>query len=571
MSKRFLIALCCLVVTTLFVNNHLVSLWDEDEAAYAGFALEMVTTGDWVVPEYPYSTIHRKTPLHFWGIAMSYQLFGVNTWAVRWSSVLAILLTCWLVYRWGRTLYGEKIATHAAVILATTVQLPLMGKIAFTDATLLATQTAAMLALLNYLKAPAWRWNVALWASMALGILTKGPPIILLVGGTWVLLALFHPKRKYLIGTHPWLFGPLALVPFVAWAYAAYLHDYHLWEQIGQGQPFEIWWQAVDAGGRKVHLLPFLWDWYVLKRIGGAVLGQTGFPGYHLVVIIIAFLTWLPLLGWTLRGIFMGVFRKEERSLELLPLLCWIAMGWWFWELMSSKLPSYALGAHPAVALCMALMGQQLSTEQPLTNVWVKVGVYLHRGLFGLVAIGLPMVGGYGLGHWTLLYLMPMSVGVLVLLGMHWRKPTNYTYSQLLRQTALFGSVFMLLLWTCVAPVVERSPAKALDNVVNTARKQVPLPAQPRVILTGLDIKQLKISLLFYVQQQFGNYEELSAVEAWDAYQNSKEPIVLIIGTEAIDHLREVNATTPLELQHIAYQSTDDQLRRHDFWILSHP
>ena len=96
--SNFAIWISLLLAINLLVNNHQVSLWDEDEAAYAGFAQTMVETGNWVTPNYPQSVIHRKTPLHFWVIGGSYQIFGENEFAVRFSSSLAIFLTCLLVY-----------------------------------------------------------------------------------------------------------------------------------------------------------------------------------------------------------------------------------------------------------------------------------------------------------------------------------------------------------------------------------------------------------------------------------------------------------------------------------------
>ena len=49
----------------LLLYNDAISLWDEDEAAYAGFAQQMLDSGDWVNPAYQWSSIHRKPPLHF--------------------------------------------------------------------------------------------------------------------------------------------------------------------------------------------------------------------------------------------------------------------------------------------------------------------------------------------------------------------------------------------------------------------------------------------------------------------------------------------------------------------------
>jgi hypothetical protein len=109
-------------------------------------------------------------------------------------------------------------------------------------------------------------------AALLLGVLAKGPPIVILIGGLWVWLLVFHPQRRNLIGTHPWLFLPLALLPLGTWMYLSWLRD----------------------DGR---LLAFLYRFYVVRRIGGSVLGQTGPPGYHLVVLLISFAAWMPFIG----------------------------------------------------------------------------------------------------------------------------------------------------------------------------------------------------------------------------------------------------------------------------------
>lgn len=565
--SKFAIFIALLLAVNLLVNNHAVSLWDEDEAAYAGFAQRMVETGNWVTPEYPQSVIHRKTPLHFWAIGGSYQVFGENEFAVRFSSALAIFLTCLLVYFGTRSWLGNTTAERAAVILATSIQLPLMGKIAFTDATLLLFETGAVLGLLRYLQQPHWRWNVLLWGSMALGILTKGPPIIVLTGGLWVLLFLFHPQRKRLIGTHPWVFGLLALLPFAYWAGLSYQQDYALWSSSGSELPFATWWNQTASDGRKIYLLPFLWDWYVLKRIGGAVLGQSGFLGYHLVVLTIAFLTWLPFWATTLRALGRGLLGKTP--LEERPLVLWIVIGWFFWELMSSKLPSYALAAQPALALLMALQLERLEERETLPrSFWV--GRWIHGIIFLCVSVGLPIVGGYALGGEALWYLVPFSVVLLLLLGYLWRQPKTVENSY--RGLALLGGGFMLGIWVAVAPLVEQSPIKSFDNLIATAAQTTPNPKKTTLLITGLDSKQLKISLLFYAEQEFGRYEITSPYEAALKYK-TKAPIIIIIGEAHLQHLKDIFAGAgiafPKNAQRVAHRSTDDQLKHHDYWVLN--
>ena len=489
----------------------------------------------------------------------------LGEFAVRFSSALAIFLTCLLVYFGTRGWLGQQTAERAAVILATSIQLPLMGKIAFTDATLLLFETGAVIGLLRYLQAPNWRWNLLLWGSMALGILTKGPPIIVLTGGLWLLLAVFHPERKRLLGTHPWVFGVLALLPFTYWAGLSYQQDYALWSASGSTIPFEAWWNQVASDGRKIYLLPFLWDWYVLKRVGGAVLGQSGFPGYHLVILTIAFLTWLPLWPKTLQALGHGMLGKT--GLEQRSLVLWIVIGWFFWELMSSKLPSYAMGAQPALALLMALQLGQLEADATLGKS-IRIGLWIHGSLFLIISLGLPIVGYSIFGEQALWYLLPMSVVLLCLLIQLWR--TEKTIINLYQQLAVFGGSFMLGLWLCVAPLLEQSPIKSFDNLIETAAQLTDKPQETTLLLTGLDLKQFKISLVFYTKQTFGQYQTGSPEEAFARFQ-SKKPVVIIVGTVGIEELKErfKTAGIPFTATKVAHQSTDDQLRPHDYWVLS--
>ncbi len=303
----------------------------------------------------------------------------------------------------------------------------------------------------------------------------------------------------------------------------------------------------------------------MLRRVGGAVLGQSGFVGYHFVVLTIAFLTWLPFWGATLRALGRGLLGKtplQERSLVI-----WVVMGWFFWELMSSKLPSYALGAQPALALLMALQLEQLAQKEQLpTGVRILRGVYLL--LFGVLIISLPLAGGYAFGNQALWALLPMSFALSVLLVRHWQQPV--TLNNLYQQLALFGAAFMLGLWLCVTPLVEQSPVKALDRVVATAARATADPQTTALYLTGLDRKQFKISLLFYAEQEFGSYTLASPLEAMSKFKEA-QPVVIVVGETGYDELQKafIANKIPFQATQIPYRSTDDELRRHDYWVLS--
>jgi 4-amino-4-deoxy-L-arabinose transferase-like glycosyltransferase len=359
-DRRFLIAASVLFAINLVITNGSTPLFDQDEAAYAGFAHTMVSSGDWVTPSFLWSEAHRKPPLHFWTMAASITALGPTLLAIRLPTTLAFVATCVLLAVWGGPLFGRRRALGAALVVATSL-LPVFGKIALCDGLLLTAQTAAALALLRRMDGGGARWTVALWTAVAAGLLIKGPPVLILIGGMAVVLAVVHPHRRRLLGLHPWFGLPLAGAPLLAWGWASWRVD----------------------GGETVR---WMIDWYVLRRAGGSVFGQTGPPGTYLVVFLLLLLPWTALLPAALVGIARGLRGRDPRAVGL---LAWIAAGWWFYELLPSKLPAYALGAAPALALAIAGAAIPEDREEPRGR--------LFTAGWALQALLLALLGGAGI------------------------------------------------------------------------------------------------------------------------------------------------------------------------------
>ena len=183
--------LITIILFNLFIGADSTPLWEEDEAAYAGISYEMDRTGDWVNPDFIWCEYHRKPPLHFWTILTSYKLFGISEWTTRLPSALSYLLLLGALFWFTRRWFDQTTATFCVLILASSFLVPNLAKIGMTDNSLLLVSTLAMLAFYQYLKTPALKWNVLVWICVALGILIKGPPILVLVLGTWGFLFLF--------------------------------------------------------------------------------------------------------------------------------------------------------------------------------------------------------------------------------------------------------------------------------------------------------------------------------------------------------------------------------------------
>ena len=539
-NRAWLLFAGAFLAFNLLLFNDAISLWDEDEAAYAGFAQQMLDSGDWVNPAYQWSSIHRKPPLHFWTVAVSFSIFGVNEFALRLPSVLAVWLTCASLWWFGRRLFGEDRAAWAATILASSLIIPLYAKVAFTDATLLLFQTTAVLALLNYIHQPNIRWNLLLWTSVALGVLVKGLPVLIVIGGLWAWLLVFHPQRRNLIGTHPWLFLPLALLPVTAWMYLSWLRD----------------------GGR---LLTFLYEWYVVRRVGGDVWGHTGPPGYHFVVLLISFAAWMPFL-WMAVGERIHTWRHTW-SPNQIALTGWMVFGWLFFELMSSKTPSYALAAQPAWALAIA---PQLCRSVPLFPRAFKVAIVLQA------AVWLGIVGAVsGCAYWLVGAQSLWSVGMLIVVA---AMTGVYMVKHLWQSdrlggiyTTVFGMSVFAMLILVVAWAVEPSPIKTIRPMVETAYQWAKESKAIPVYYTELHVTQKRKSLLVYLSRRFRSHQELTPDSTVARYL-SPAPALFIIGAgseDVFNTLKLRQKDIPQQrLQRIEWLSTDRRLRSYPFWLL---
>ncbi|MBN2891722.1 MAG: glycosyltransferase family 39 protein [Bacteroidales bacterium] len=328
MKKRVVI-IFILLAGILFIGNNSISLWDQDEAAYAGFGKTMIETGDYTIPQFTWSEVHRKTPLHFWLISVAYKIFGINEFAVRFFSSLAIFLVYVLIYVYGKRWLKEQEAFFASIILGTSIFVPMLGKMAITDGLLLLFHTLAAFSLIEVLRTKSFKQVLIFWFAISMGLLVKGPPILIFAGFMIILLFIFHKNRMNLIRLHPWIFGFIAILPLYLWGREA--------------------WQK-DGG----EFIKWLIDWYILTRVDKSVFSQTGPPGYFLASFVIFFVAYLAFLPAAFINAFKSFKNKESNTFIL---LIWLISGWLFYEFLKSKLPAYAVAAYPAIAM---LISQQI-------------------------------------------------------------------------------------------------------------------------------------------------------------------------------------------------------------------
>ncbi|NER84889.1 MAG: phospholipid carrier-dependent glycosyltransferase, partial [Leptolyngbya sp. SIO1D8] len=79
----------CLSGIAFFWGLASTGLVDETEPLFAEAARQMQATGDWITPYFNGNPRFDKPPLIYWLMAVGFQLFGVNEWAVRLPSAFA--------------------------------------------------------------------------------------------------------------------------------------------------------------------------------------------------------------------------------------------------------------------------------------------------------------------------------------------------------------------------------------------------------------------------------------------------------------------------------------------------
>src|SRR5262249_45538223 len=127
------------------------SLMDDVDAVQAQIALNMLDSGDWVTARLDGVKYLEKSPLKYWLILFSYEIFGVHDWSARLPVALSAAILCWLVCRIGIWAFSARAGLFAGLILATCIGLWLFTRIQIPDVTITATIALAMWSFLRAL------------------------------------------------------------------------------------------------------------------------------------------------------------------------------------------------------------------------------------------------------------------------------------------------------------------------------------------------------------------------------------------------------------------------------------
>jgi 4-amino-4-deoxy-L-arabinose transferase-like glycosyltransferase len=158
-------------------------LMDTTEARYGEMARMMVETGNWIMLQFDYGVpFWGKPPLSFWASALSISAFTNSEFFLRLPHVLAAVAVLALLWQFALALnFSRRQADITVAVVATTVGFLVSAGLVMTDMYLCLAMTITMIGF--------WRgwhgesaWAYVMWAGLGIGLLAKGPLIIVLVG-----------------------------------------------------------------------------------------------------------------------------------------------------------------------------------------------------------------------------------------------------------------------------------------------------------------------------------------------------------------------------------------------------
>jgi 4-amino-4-deoxy-L-arabinose transferase-like glycosyltransferase len=215
---------------------------DRDEARFAQATRQMLQTGDYINIRFQDTPRHKKPAAIYWLQAASVGLFGETNasviWPYRLPSVLGAIAAVLLTFALGCVLFERRVAFLGAAVLASSSLLVIEAHLAKTDAVLLATIMAAMLALARIYAAARMAQDIdrreeresgrfaplVFWGALGVSALVKGPVgpmvVLLTVAALWITdwragrVTDLFARLKPLVGI------PLAVAIFAPWLIA---------------------------------------------------------------------------------------------------------------------------------------------------------------------------------------------------------------------------------------------------------------------------------------------------------------------------------------------------------------
>jgi len=437
---------------------------DRDEAYFAQATKQMIETGDYVDIRYQDDVRYRKPVGIYWLQAAVVKMAGAlglpnartTIWLYRVPSLIgaigAVLATYWcalaFVSRRGAVLTG--------LMMLSSTLLGVEARLAKTDAVLLCTVVAAMSVLARVYLSPrrgdglraaphAGLVSLAVfWTALAIGILVKGPLILMVVGLAAATVSIIDRSARWLLALRPlagtaWLF--LLVLP---WFIAIYVRvgKQFLVASVGEDMVAKV------ASSQQAHGAP---------------------PGLY---VLLFFATFFP--ASMLAGLAVPAVWAVRREPAARFLLAWLVPSWIVFELVVTKLPHYVLPLYPAIAILIAGAVESKVLSQ---RIWLVRGVmwwFLVPIMVSIIAV----IGAVIIDRDLALLAWPFFAAAIVCGLFAWQLYDEDGAERAFMRATAAAILMAIGIYAVIVPSLEPAfPSVALAQVLRDADCEHPVAA----------------------------------------------------------------------------------------------
>jgi 4-amino-4-deoxy-L-arabinose transferase-like glycosyltransferase len=296
--------LLIILATALTASGMLFPVLGSTFSPYYGvIAKHIVTHNDWINLTLAGQDWLDKPHLPFWITAISFKIFGINSFAYILPGFIFNLIGACYTYKLSRIWYNVNTSLLSVLLYLSTLHLMLSSIDVRAEAYLLGEIIPACYYLLKFYNTRLLRYLLLGSLFSGLALMTKGMFVLVTIGSGIICLWLYNKQFKNFIDYRWWLYLVLTLIIATPELLSLYLQfDLH---------PEKIVFNMSHVSGIKW----FVWDSQFGRFFNTGPIATTNPMPYHWLFFVHtflwAFLPWWPLFFYSVGKIIISIIKKQ--------------------------------------------------------------------------------------------------------------------------------------------------------------------------------------------------------------------------------------------------------------------
>lgn len=495
-----------------------LTILEPDGALYALIAKTIAQTGDFINLTVEGKDWLDKPHFPFWMAALSYKVFGINSFAYKLPALLFWAMGAWYTWKLGHAFYRKSVAQLSVLIYMTAAHLVISNNDVRAEPYLTGLIAGSVF---HYYRALTKKisWHLVAGSLLAAcAVMTKGPFVLITIGAGFIVDWMVKKDWKQFLHPRWWLALLLTGIFILPELYCLYRQF--------DAQPQKLVFGTTGVSGLRF----FFWDSQFGRFFNTGPIKGSGDPFFYFHTLLWAFLPWSLLLyaaiGWTIK-----TFRDRQLHPEYINLGT-VVISFLVFSLSRFQLPHYINILFPFFAILLAQYLFSVRSEKTMRAIqWVQQSLNVL-----LVLLVIVVVYFFRPPH---LFLLSFYISVLVLGIYKWLIPVTAGEH---RMTAVFGSSFIVgvllygfLNFFFYPPLLRYQSGSEAASYINR------LPPGMPVGLYG----ENSYSFAFYLD---------SPVHYWSGadIQNVRGPVLVFTTRRWLDSL-SANGATVAPLRHFPH------------------